>query len=95
LEYDDARSGEFAPLAQVPADKWVTLGLISTKQPELENLDMLCRRIDAASHYVPLERLAISPACGFSPSVLAGGLRPSDQAAKLRLLTAVADKVWG
>jgi len=94
LEYDDHRSGDFAPLAQVPADKWVTLGLISTKLAALEEEDMLCRRIDEAAAYVPLERLAISPACGFSPSVLAGGLNETDQAAKLHLLAAVADKVW-
>jgi 5-methyltetrahydropteroyltriglutamate--homocysteine methyltransferase len=95
LEYDDHRSGNFAPLAQVPADKWVTLGLISTKLAELVDIEALCRRIDAAARYIPLERLAISPACGFSPSVMAGGLTEADQAAKLKLLTAVADRVWG
>lgn len=95
LEYDDHRSGDFAPLAKVPADKWVTLGLISTKLAALEDVDALCRRIDDAARYVPLDRLAISPACGFSPSVLAGGLSETDQASKLKLLTAVADKAWG
>lgn len=95
LEYDDARSGDFAPLAQVPAGKWVTLGLISTKLAELEEPDALCHRIDEAARYTPLDRLAISPACGFSPSILAGGLSEADQAAKLRLLTAVANMVWG
>ncbi len=80
LEYDDHRSGDFAPLAQVPDGKWVTLGLISTKLAELEDAEALCRRIDEASRYVPLERLAMSQACGFSPSILAGGLTEADQA---------------
>jgi len=95
LEYDDRRSGDFAPLAQVPEDKWVVLGLISTKHPELEDQDMLCRRIEAAARYVELNRLAISPQCGFSPSVLPGGLSQTDQAAKLDLLVSTARKMWG
>ncbi|MFP6734823.1 MAG: cobalamin-independent methionine synthase II family protein [Rhodospirillales bacterium] len=95
LEYDDRRSGDFAPLAQVPEDKWVVLGLISTKHPELEDQDMLCRRIEAAARYVGLDRLAISPQCGFSPSVLPGGLSQTDQAAKLDLLVSTARKMWG
>ena len=79
----------------MPAGKWLTLGLISAKLAEPEEPDTLCRRIDEAARYMPLDRLAISPACGFSPSILAGGLNQADQAAKLRLLTAVANKIWG
>jgi 5-methyltetrahydropteroyltriglutamate--homocysteine methyltransferase len=95
LEYDDERSGGFEPLREVPADRVVVLGLITTKRPELEDSDALRARIDEAARFVPLDRLALSPQCGFA-SVLAGNrISPADQAAKLALVSEVARKVWG
>ena len=95
LEYDDARSGSFAPLAEVPEDKQVVLGLITTKRPDLESLEVLERRIREASQFVPLERLAISPQCGFASSVMGNALTPADQERKLRLVVETAQQVWG
>src|SRR2546422_2126602 len=69
LEYDSPRAGSFAPLRFVPKDKVVVLGLVSTKVPELESADALASRIEEAAKYVPLERLAISPQCGFGSDV--------------------------
>jgi 5-methyltetrahydropteroyltriglutamate--homocysteine methyltransferase len=95
LEYDDARSGSFEPLQQIPQDKVVVLGLVSTKRPQLEPVDELERRIREASRFVPLERLAISPQCGFSSSVIGNALAPADQERKLRLVVQTARRVWG
>jgi len=95
LEFDDERSGGFEPLRFVPAGKTVVLGLVTTKDAKLESQDDLRRRIDQAARYVPLERLALSPQCGFA-SVAAGNLLSMDQ--QWRKLTLVADtarKVWG
>lgn len=96
LEYDDpARSGGFEPLRFVPAGKMVVLGLVTTKSPELERKDELKRRIDEASHHIPIERLALSPQCGFA-SVAAGNLLDwDDQRRKLELVVATAREVWG
>jgi 5-methyltetrahydropteroyltriglutamate--homocysteine methyltransferase len=95
LEYDDARSGTFAPLRFVPEGRTVVLGLVSTKRPELESADALARRIDEAARYVPLERLALSPQCGFA-STMEGNLLSEDaQWAKLELVVATARRVWG
>jgi 5-methyltetrahydropteroyltriglutamate--homocysteine methyltransferase len=95
LEYDSDRAGGFEPLRFVPRDKSVVLGLITTKQPQLEPLDTLRRRIDEAARYVPLENLAISPQCGFA-SVAEGNLISSDdQWRKLELVVETARKVWG
>lgn len=95
LEYDTERAGDFEPLRFVPDDKWVVLGLISTKTAELESVDDLRRRVDEAARYVPLERLAISPQCGFA-SVAGGNLiDEDDQRRKLELVVKVADLVWG
>jgi 5-methyltetrahydropteroyltriglutamate--homocysteine methyltransferase len=96
LEYDDPRSGSFEPLAQVPDDKVVVLGLISSKRPELEPLDAVVERIDQAARYHPKDRLAISTQCGFASVVI--GANPVDekvQEAKLRLVAEVAEEVWG
>jgi 5-methyltetrahydropteroyltriglutamate--homocysteine methyltransferase len=94
LEYDDERSGGFAPLQRVPRGKTVVLGLITTKQPKLESADGLRRRIDEASQYLPLENLAISPQCGFA-SVAAGNLISiADQWRKLELVAKTARSVW-
>jgi len=95
LEYDDARSGDFAPLRFVPKGKIVVLGLVSTKVGELESKDMLKRRIDEAAKYVPLDQLCLSPQCGFSSTVHGNQIMRDSQAAKLRLVLEIAREVWG
>jgi 5-methyltetrahydropteroyltriglutamate--homocysteine methyltransferase len=94
LEYDSPRAGSFAPLQYVPRDKTVVLGLVSTKSPVLESADDLCRRIDEASRFVPLDRLALSPQCGFASTAPGNPITPADQEKKLRLVVEVANKVW-
>jgi 5-methyltetrahydropteroyltriglutamate--homocysteine methyltransferase len=95
LEYDTERAGGFEPLRLVPRGKTVVLGLITTKQPQLESQDNLRRRIDEAARYVPLENLALSTQCGFA-SVAAGNLLSVDeQWRKLELVVDTARKVWG
>jgi|SRR5579871_257755 len=95
LEYDTERSGGFEPLRLVPRGKTVVLGLVTTKEPQLEPIDQLRRRIDEAARYVPLENLALSPQCGFA-SVAAGNLLSMDeQWRKLELVAQTARKVWG
>jgi 5-methyltetrahydropteroyltriglutamate--homocysteine methyltransferase len=95
LEYDDERSGSFAPLQHVPEDRTVVLGLVTTKKPALESKDALKRRIEEASRYVPLERLALSPQCGFASTQEGNLLTPADEEAKLRIVAEVAREVWG
>jgi len=95
LEYDDARSGGFEPLAAVPEDRTVVLGLVSTKRAQLENRDELKRRIEQASRFVPLDRLAVSPQCGFASTLEGNEIAESDQEAKLRLVAQLAREVWG
>jgi 5-methyltetrahydropteroyltriglutamate--homocysteine methyltransferase len=95
LEYDDERSGSFAPLRFVPPGKQVVLGLVTTKRPQLEDKDALKRRIDQASRYIPLDQLCLSPQCGFSSTVEGNRLTYDDQVAKLRLVVEVAEEVWG
>ncbi|MBP6816725.1 MAG: 5-methyltetrahydropteroyltriglutamate--homocysteine S-methyltransferase [Burkholderiaceae bacterium] len=95
LEYDDARSGDFAPLRHVPKGKTVVLGLVSTKLGSLESKDDIRRRIDMAAKYVPLEQLALSPQCGFSSTVHGNDIAVDMQRAKLRLCVEVASDVWG
>ena len=95
LEYDDPRSGDFAPLRHVPKGKTVVLGLVSTKIGELESKDSLKRRIDEAARYVPLEQLCLSPQCGFSSTVHGNDIAVESQAAKLRLVVETAREVWG
>jgi 5-methyltetrahydropteroyltriglutamate--homocysteine methyltransferase len=94
LEYDDERSGGFAPLAHVPDDKVVVLGLVSTKRPALERDAELRARIDEASAYVPLERLALSTQCGFASVAKGNDLTIDEQARKLALVARVARAVW-
>jgi 5-methyltetrahydropteroyltriglutamate--homocysteine methyltransferase len=94
LEYDDERSGGFEPLRLVPEDRTVVLGLVTTKTPRRETPAELARRIDEASRYVPLERLALSPQCGFSTSVVGNALGRDDQWAKLRTIAETAALVW-
>ncbi|MGH9093979.1 MAG: 5-methyltetrahydropteroyltriglutamate--homocysteine S-methyltransferase [Acidimicrobiales bacterium] len=94
LEYDDARSGGFEPLRFVPPGKMVVLGLVTTKRGALEDPEVLKRRVDEASRYVPLEQLCLSPQCGFSSTVEGNALTYDEQVAKLRLIVDVAGEVW-
>jgi 5-methyltetrahydropteroyltriglutamate--homocysteine methyltransferase len=95
LEYDDERSGSFEPLADVPDDKVVVLGLVSSKLPEIEPADELIARIDEAARYVGKERLALSTQCGFSPVSIGGNLISEEtQQRKLELVAEVAHQVW-
>jgi methionine synthase II (cobalamin-independent) len=95
LEYDDARSGGFRPLQKVSADKKVVLGLITTKSPNLEDKEKIIARIKEASKYVPLERLCLSPQCGFASCEIGNKLTEEEQWAKLRLVKEIAEEVWG
>jgi len=95
LEYDDERSGGFEPLAAVPEDRTVVLGLLTTKRPGLEHAEDLKRRIADAAAYVPLERLALSPQCGFASMMEGNAITPADQRRKLELVVEVARSVWG
>ncbi len=95
LEYDDARSGGFAPLAKVSADKKVVLGLITTKTPELEDKESVIKRIHEAAKYVPLDRLYLSPQCGFASCEIGNKLTEEEQWAKLKLVKEIAEEVWG
>jgi 5-methyltetrahydropteroyltriglutamate--homocysteine methyltransferase len=95
LEFDDARSGGFEPLAQMPEDRVVVLGLVSTKKAGLESKGELKRRVEEASSYVPLERLALSPQCGFASTMEGNLLSEADQEDKLQLVAETAREVWG
>lgn len=95
LEYDDERSGGFEPLRQVPEDRTVVLGLVSSKTATLEKNDELKERIRQASEFIPLERLALSPQCGFASTIEGNLVTAADQEAKLRLVAETAREVWG
>lgn len=95
LEYDTARAGSFAPLRFVPKGRVVVLGLVSTKGPEMETVDVLKRRIEEASGYIPVDQLAISPQCGFASDVVGNLLGPDDQKRKLEIVVETARQVWG
>jgi 5-methyltetrahydropteroyltriglutamate--homocysteine methyltransferase len=95
LEYDDERSGGFEPLRAMPEDRVVVLGLVTTKKPRLESVDELRRRIDEAAKFVPLERLALSPQCGFASTQEGNRIPPEIQRQKLELVAATARAVWG
>jgi methionine synthase II (cobalamin-independent) len=94
LEYDTPRAGDFTPLRFVPKGKGVVLGIISSKMPALESMDSLRRRVDEAAKHIELERLAISPQCGFASSAGGNPLTEADQRAKLRLLVDAARAIW-
>jgi 5-methyltetrahydropteroyltriglutamate--homocysteine methyltransferase len=94
LEYDDARSGGFEPLQHVPDDRFVVLGLVTTKKPRLETADELRQRIEEASRFHPLERLALSPQCGFASTMEGNRISPEDQRRKLELVASVAQEIW-
>jgi 5-methyltetrahydropteroyltriglutamate--homocysteine methyltransferase len=95
LEYDDERSGTFEPLRFVPKGKQVVLGLVTTKRGELEDKDMLKRRIEEASQYVDIDQICLSPQCGFSSTVEGNDLSQEQEIAKLRLIVETAEEVWG
>jgi 5-methyltetrahydropteroyltriglutamate--homocysteine methyltransferase len=95
LEYDDERSGGFEPLKFVPEDRTVVLGLITSKKPSLESKDELKQRIEEASEYVPMNRLALSTQCGFASTEEGNLLTAADQVSKLKLVAETAKEVWG
>lgn len=95
LEFDDERSGGFAPLAKVSGDKKVVLGLITTKSPKLENKEEVINRIHEAEKYIPLDRLYLSPQCGFASCEIGNKLTAEEQWAKLKLVKEIAEEVWG
>ena len=94
LEYDDERSGGFAPLAKVSPDKKVVLGLITTKKPELEDKETVKARIEQAAKYITLDRLCLSPQCGFASCEIGNKLTEEQQWAKLALVKEIAEEVW-
>ncbi|MCQ2578020.1 MAG: 5-methyltetrahydropteroyltriglutamate--homocysteine S-methyltransferase [Treponema sp.] len=95
LEYDDERSGGFQPLAHVSEDKKVVLGLITSKRPELEDKAYVISRIKEAAKYIPLERLSLSPQCGFASCEIGNKLTEEQQWAKIKLVREIAEEVWG
>ena len=94
LEYDTPRAGDFAPLRFVPKGKGVVLGLVSSKTPVLESLDSLQRRTEEAAGHIDLDRLAISPQCGFASSAAGNPLSEADERAKLRRVVEAARSIW-
>jgi 5-methyltetrahydropteroyltriglutamate--homocysteine methyltransferase len=95
LEYDDERSGGFEPLRFMPKGKIAVLGIVSSKLPALEKVDDLCKRIDQASKYIPLDQLAISPQCGFASTHLGNLLTEGEERRKLELVVETARRIWG
>lgn len=95
LEYDDERSGDFAPLRFVPANKTVVLGIVTSKSGTLESPDDLIKRVNDAAKYMPLENMALSPQCGFSSTVHGNQLTADQQWAKLETIVNVARTIWG
>ena len=95
LEFDDARSGGFEPLAAVSGEKKVVLGLVTTKRPELEDKAAVIARIHDAAKYIPLDRLCLSPQCGFASCEIGNKLTEAQQWAKLALVKEIAEEVWG
>jgi 5-methyltetrahydropteroyltriglutamate--homocysteine methyltransferase len=95
LEYDSPRAGGFEPLRFLPAGKIAVLGLVTTKTARLEAKDDLKRRIEEAARFAPLERLALSPQCGFSSGIGGETMTPADQFRKLQLVVDTAREVWG
>ncbi len=94
LEYDDTRSGSFDALKDIPDDKFVVLGLVTTKRARLESTEELRQRISDASRYIPIERLGLSPQCGFSSSIVGNTISQDDQRRKLELVVKAAKVVW-
>ena len=95
LEYDDARSGGFSPLSKISGTKNVVLGLVTTKSPKLEDKQAVIARIREASRFVPLDRLSISPQCGFASCEIGNKLTEEEQWAKIALVKDISEEVWG
>lgn len=95
LEYDDERSGDFAPLREVTEDKTAVLGLVTTKTPRRETMAELSARIYEAAQYIDLERLALSPQCGFATSIVGNAISIEDEKYKLGVIVETAQEVWG
>ena len=95
LEYDDDRAGTFEALKDIPEDKFIVLGLITTKTGQLERMDDLHQRVTTASNYFPLAQLGVSTQCGFASSVLGNPISPEEQKQKLALVVRTAREVWG
>ena len=95
MEYDDWRSGDFAPLRFLPKGKIVVLGIITSKFGQLEPKDGIKRRIEEAAQYAPLDQLALSPQCGFSSTVHGNEVTVEEEIAKLRLVVEVSREIWG
>jgi len=94
LEYDDERSGDFAPLRFVPPNKTIVVGLVTTKVGDLESADELKRRVEEAAHYMPIENMCLSPQCGFSSTVHGNDISEANQWAKLELIVNTARAIW-
>jgi 5-methyltetrahydropteroyltriglutamate--homocysteine methyltransferase len=94
LEYDDERSGDFAPLRHVPENKTVVLGLLTSKHPELEPYDEVAARVEAAAGFVPKDQLCLSPQCGFASTIEGNALTEEQQWAKLRHTVELAERIW-
>ena len=95
LEFDTPRAGGFAPLRFVPKGKGVVLGLVSSKTPQLESIEVLRRRADEAARYVDSKHLAISPQCGFASTMGGNPLSEGDERAKLKLCVDTSRAIWG
>lgn len=95
LEYDDERSGSFEPLKDMPDEKFVVLGLVTSKTPQLESKQWLKQRIAEATRYVPMVRLGLSPQCGFASSIIGNKITADDQRKKLALVVKTAQDLWG
>ncbi|MBE0702025.1 MAG: 5-methyltetrahydropteroyltriglutamate--homocysteine S-methyltransferase, partial [Afipia sp.] len=95
LEYDDERSGDFAPLRFVPENKTVVVGLVTTKVDELESGDALKRRVEEAARYMPLANMCLSPQCGFASTVHGNAISEANEWAKLELVVKTAREIWG
>lgn len=95
LEYDDDRSGDFAPLRFVPKDKTIALGLVTTKSGQLEDTDAIKRRIDEASQHVDLDQLCLAPQCGFASVSEGNVLSETEEQAKIAMIVKIAEEVWG
>jgi 5-methyltetrahydropteroyltriglutamate--homocysteine methyltransferase len=95
LEFDTQRAGDFRPLRFVPKGKGAVLGLISSKTPVLESLDHLRRRVEEATQFIDIDRLAVSPQCGFASTVAGNPVSEADERAKLALVVQAASEIWG
>lgn len=94
LEYDDERSGSFDPLSNMPDDKTLVLGMVTTKTGREETTEGLARRVYDAARHFPIEQLAVSPQCGFATSVIGNAISVDDQRRKLKVVAETAQALW-